>query len=283
MALVVAAFVSATCGGGGGEAPTVPPGPPGPTPTPVAEPTPEPLSASCERLGLGSPTYSCREGPATFNSDVEDAIDTLLAEHPEYFEDQDRVVNPGAYYAGLIRILDGKGLCAAFDGEELAVKETNDYNEQYRVLTSWGQIRRAYKSTCTPAWFPVARSDPAPSPPGCALPPSTWAACGRPPDARYRGDVEAALDEVMAQRPELFDFEQLAPSSDWPLVKDIEAYHRAVVDALTARGYCGWYDGEEIQVKRSNEFSEHYDINYADSYVRRGPGSFRSACYPAAF
>ena len=41
--------------------------------------------------------------------------------------------------------------------------------------------------------------------------------------------------------------------------------------------------GEEIQVKRTNEFSEHFDINYADVYVRRGPGTYRSSCYPAAF
>jgi hypothetical protein len=33
----------------------------------------------------------------------------------------------------------------------------------------------------------------------------------------------------------------------------------------------------------SNEFSEHYDVNYQDKYVRRGDGSFRGSCHPAAF
>ena len=56
-----------------------------------------------------------------------------------------------------------------------------------------------------------------------------------------------------------------------------------MIAALAGRGYCAVFDGEEIRVKRTNEFSEHFDINYADQYVRRGPGSYRSSCYPAAF
>jgi len=36
-------------------------------------------------------------------------------------------------------------------------------------------------------------------------------------------------------------------------------------------------------VKRTNEFSESFDINYQDKYVRAGPGIYQSACYPAQF
>jgi hypothetical protein len=249
----------------------------------VAGPTPEPpVSASCERLPLGSPTYTCRDEGAEFFGDVNDAIDTLKVERPEFFRDGDYVTNLGGYYVGLIRILDRKGLCAAYDGEDLAVKRTNDYNEQYKVLTSWNQIRRVYMATCTPAWFPLARSSPAPSPPGCHLPPSTEIACGRP-DSLFLRDAEAAIEQVLSQRPELFDFGQTAPGTDWPLVKDLHAYQLAVVDALVAEGYCAKFDGEEIQVKKSNELSEHYDVNLSDKYVRRGTGMFRGSCYPAAF
>jgi hypothetical protein len=279
-AVALAALILGTCGGGGkGGDPT---GPVVPTPPPVAGPTPEPpLSASCERLPLGSANHTCRgEGPS-FLGEVTDAIDILKGEHPECFLG-DNVTNLGGYYVGLIRILDRKGLCAAYDGEELAVKNTNDFSEQYKVLTSWGQIRRAYMATCYPAVFPLARSNPASSPAGCSLPPSSDVACGRP-DPQFLGDTEAAVDQVMKQKPELFDFGQTAAGTDWPLVKDVPAYHLAVVDALTAKGYCGRFDGEEIQLKRSNELSEHYDVNYADRYVRRGPGTFRASCYPAAF
>lgn len=276
----IAALLLVDCGGGGGGAPPAPPAAPGPLPT--AAPTPQPpISASCERLPLGSENASCRSEGAAFMTDVLDAIATLQQEHPEYFQGE-TVTNVGGYYAGLIRILDRRALCAGYDGEELAVKHSSEYSEHYKVLASWGVIRRQYMSTCAPAAFPLARKTPAPSPPGCPLPPSTEVACGGA-EARYLGEVEAALDRVMAEKPSLFDFDQTAPGSDWPLVRDLAAYHAAVAEALVARGFCALFDGEEVQAKRSNEFSEHYDINVADRYVRRGPGSFRSACYPAAF
>ena len=276
--LVPVALALASCGGNG-DTPTVAAVP---TPTPVAVATPQPpLSASCERLPLGTANAPCRGESASFLAEVIDAIDALKSERPEYFRGN-TVVNLPGYYVGLIRILDREGLCAAYDGEELAVKNSNDFSDQYKVLTSGNEIRRSYMVTCTPAVFPLARANPAPSPAGCSLPPSSEVACGRP-DPHFLGDVEAALDQVMKQKPELFDFGQTASGTDWPVVKDMPAYHLALVDTLTTKGYCGKFDGEEIQLKRSNELSEHYDVNLADRYVRRGPGSFRSSCYPAAF
>jgi len=278
--VVLAALALAHCGGGGkGESPTVPVAP---TPTPVAVPTSEPpLSASCERLPLGAENAPCRAEGASFLGEVKGAIDTLKSEHPEYFRGE-TVVNLPGYYVGLIRILDRDGLCAAYDGEELAVKNSNDFSDQYKVLTSWNEVRRSYMVTCTPAVFPLARRNPAPSAAGCSLPPSSEVACGRT-SPQFFDDVEAAIDQVIKQKPELFDFGQTASGTDWPVVKDMTAYHLAVVNALGPKGYCGKFDGEEIQLKRSNELSEHYDVNYADRYVRRGTGIFRTSCYPAAF
>jgi hypothetical protein len=43
-----------------------------------------------------------------------------------------------------------------WDGEELAVKKTNDFSDQYDILTFENFIRRdhgSYRATCTPAWF----------------------------------------------------------------------------------------------------------------------------------
>ena len=279
-AVVTAALALVSCGGGRNDAaPTVPAVP---TPTPVAGPTPQPpLSASCERLPLGAASAPCRGESPSFLREVVDAIGTLQSEHPEYFRG-DTVVNLPGYYVGLIRILDREGLCAAYDGEELAVKSSNDFSDQYKVLTSWNEVRRAYRVTCTPAVFPLARANPAPSPAGCSLPPSSEVACGRT-TPQFLDDVEAAVGQVLRQKPELFDFGRTASGTDWPLVKDMPAYHLAVVNALATKGYCGRFDGEEIQLKRSNETSEHYDVNYADRYVRRGPGIFRTSCYPAAF
>ena len=188
-ALALVALTLGSCGGGGrGAAPAVPAVP---TPTPVAGPTPEPpLSASCERLPLGAANAPCRGESASFLREVIDAIGTLQSEHPEYFRG-DTVVNLPGYYVGLIRILDREGLCAAYDGEELAVKSSNDFSDQYKVLTSWNDVRRAYMVTCTPAVFPLARRNPAPSPAGCSLPPSSEVACGRTAPL-FLDDVEAA-------------------------------------------------------------------------------------------
>ncbi len=281
-AALALALALAACGGGGGGqggSPTLPV----PTPAPPTGPTPDPpLSASCERLPLGSPTYTCRDDAARLESEVMRAIDTLKREHPEYFKG-DTILNGPGYYTGLIRVLDrDDDLCAFFDGQELAVKRTNNFSEQYRLQTSWRTIRRAYMGVCYPAWFPVSRKNPPPSPQGCHLPPSYEVACDTL-DSLFRGVVEAAIDQVLRERPELFDFNRKAPGRDWPLVKDFPAYYAALIEVLTGKGLCGKFDGEEIRVKQTNDLSEHFDVNYADQYIRRGPGIYRGTCYPAAF
>jgi hypothetical protein len=40
-----------------------------------------------------------------------------------------------------------------FTGEEIALKNTNAFNEQYNIWTSGGYTRRAYITTCFPARF----------------------------------------------------------------------------------------------------------------------------------
>jgi hypothetical protein len=66
------------------------------------------------------------------------------------------VVNREAYIAEVVTNLKTARLCALFDGIEVAVKNANDYNEQYNIHTSQGYVRwgaGAYISTCRPAWF----------------------------------------------------------------------------------------------------------------------------------
>ena len=40
----------------------------------------------------------------------------------------------------------------------------------------------------------------------------------------------------------------------------VTAYHEATVAGLRERGFCAFFDGEEVAAKRSNDFSEQYDI-----------------------
>jgi hypothetical protein len=285
--LVVGAAVGLSfCGGGGGSGsgggPTVPVQPtaaPTPTPSPTADP---PLSASCARIGPGVANAECRTDAPTFMDDMNEAIDTLQVERPDIF-DGNQVLNVGAYYVDLIRILDRKGICGGTDGEEFGVKINNDYNDIFDVLTSKNEVRRFYVGTCFPAQFPAAAVPLPPPPAGCNLPSSTFIACGRPPEGQYYNDVAAAIDQMLKEKPELFDYSDINPGTDWPRVKDPEAYQNGVVAILIAKGYCAIFDGEEITIKKTNEFTEHYDVNYADHYIRTGPGIFRGSCYPAAF
>jgi hypothetical protein len=108
------------------------------------------------RLPLGSPTYTCRDEGAEFLGDVTDAIDTLKSERPEFFRDGSSVTNLGGHYVGLIRILDRKGLCAAYDGEEIQVKRSNEWSEHYDVNLSDKYVRRgtgSFRGSCYPAAF----------------------------------------------------------------------------------------------------------------------------------
>jgi hypothetical protein len=121
-----------------------------------------------------------------------------------------------------------------------------------------------------------------PVPEGCSLPQSTFVACGRP-ESRFYGHVEAAIDQMMEEHPELFDYTDINPGTNWPRLTDTAAYQEGLMEILNEKGYCTLFDGEEIQMKRTNEFSEHYDVNVRDEYVRRGHGIYRGACYPSAF
>ena len=59
-----------------------------------------------------------------------------------------------------------------------------------------------------------------------------------------------------------------------------------MVRTLSDMGLCAaraHYDYEIIQVKLDNEVSEDYDIISADGFIRRGGGTYRQSCTPAAF
>jgi hypothetical protein len=66
------------------------------------------------------------------------------------------VVDGDAYISGMVEGMARRGYCAHYDGEELAVKNTNDFNEQFDILSSSMGVRsgsESYRATCRPAWF----------------------------------------------------------------------------------------------------------------------------------
>jgi hypothetical protein len=289
-AVGVALVAGVSCGGGGGSPSSgTPPAVATATPAPA---TPPPASTSSCKLPAPPKGSQCRGESPTFLNEVQAAIDLLVAQKPGIFDMTDqrggggyRILSAGQYYTGLIANLEATGLCAAYDGEELQVKKTNDFSDQYKVDISTGHLRRdasAYRVTCYPAAFPQAIL-PAPGPvAGCTIGGSRNIACGREA-ARYLADVEAAITQLASSKPELFDKGDMQAGTDFYKVTNVDGYTAGMVQALTAKGFCAFWDGEEIQVKRENTFSEHYDILTSDNHIRKGTGAYRSTCYPAAF
>ena len=274
--------------GGGGSAPGVPTQPtPPPIPTPTPAPTPDPpVSASCTKLPAGSTTASCRIETPDFQSQVDGAIRTLQGQQPQMFEGN-RVLKAGAFYVELIKALDRQGLCAVTDGEELGVASTASFNEQYDVLTANHLARfgpMSYRLTCSPSAVPLPSPGLPPQQAGCPLAPSREIACGREPEGQHYGDVEAAITQILQDKPDLFDFSDRVPGTDFVRIRDLDAYNKGLVGILTSRGFCAKQDGEEIAVKKgSNTSSEQYDVEFSGTHTRRGGGIYRLTCYPAAF
>jgi hypothetical protein len=140
---------------------------PGPNPAPSGDPAPNapPPGQGCGvPPGNGNGTNCPREGPS-FLAEVESALDQLVREEPRIFNLNKtskgcancyEILDPDRYTQRMAQLMSQRGLCGHYDGEELAVKRTNAFNDQYDIFTSEGFIRRqlgSYRSTCYPAWF----------------------------------------------------------------------------------------------------------------------------------
>jgi len=91
---------------------------------------------------------------------VNTAIDIVVAQQPTLFDFSDslgvgswKVKDRQKYITAVVEAIHAQGVCAKDDNEEVAVKTTNDFNEQYNIWTSGGYVRRSYITTCIPAQF----------------------------------------------------------------------------------------------------------------------------------
>lgn len=139
-----------------------------PSPTPASSPTATPTPAPQTSAGCGLPPgtgsgESCPYLSPSFLKDVDDAINRVVTKQPQLFILNEQrgaggyyVRDGNAFHLAVVSELEAVGLCAKFDGEEIAVKDTNASNDQYDIHLSSGHIRRGdgtYRSTCRPAWF----------------------------------------------------------------------------------------------------------------------------------
>jgi len=147
------------------------PAAPAPAPGATASPgdpsaTPAPPSGAGCGVGPGNGSgENCPRQEPSFLSQVESAMDQLVRQEPQIFNLNKtskgcancyQLVDADRYVQRMAELMSQRGLCGLYDGEELAVKKTNAFNDQYDIFTADGFMRRqagSYRSTCYPAWF----------------------------------------------------------------------------------------------------------------------------------
>ena len=289
MAVGLALF--SACGGGDKTSPTTPTGGASATPMPTPSPTPSPTPpvsvrpAACNNLPPATGTTSgCRPGQPLFANQMREAV--AAAEAAVYRDpntgqsvpvvDGTKIMVPSAYLAAVSDALNSVGLCAAYDGEEMNVRQDSIFNEHYDIVTSDGRSWSSYAVTCQPA-LPIPTWSPAPATPdtSCGLPHSGAHFCTGEGSV-YDGDVYAALDEVIAEdrarpTPQIFNFnERLPGTQDGYKIINESLYVSAVLKKIRAKGFCATSDGDEFSVKRgTNSFSENHDLVKAEGYSIR--------------
>lgn len=141
--------------------PTTNPGP-GPSPTPMPSSTPG--TRACSLPPGGGSGHNCPRQEPSFLKVVESAMDMLVAQEPGLFDLNHTRGCGNCYYVRdatryaqrVAELVRAQGYCAVYDGEELAVKNVNGFNDQYDILTADSFVRRqlgSYRATCYPAWF----------------------------------------------------------------------------------------------------------------------------------
>jgi hypothetical protein len=139
---------------------------PQPTPTPTPKPSPTPnLLPGCGLAPLPDLHNQCPQLRPEYYGAVDDAIKATFKEHPELFDFtvvkgggiySFKVLDRRKYTGAVVEKLHSYGYCAVDQKEEIAVKKTQVFNEQYNIWTSDGFVRLppgAYETTCFPAQF----------------------------------------------------------------------------------------------------------------------------------
>lgn len=134
-------------------------------------------------------------------------------------------------------------------------------------------------SPATPTPAPVPTPSAGPAAFSCPLPPSSNESdncfVGK---SVLAGEVNDAINIVIATRPELFNLEDMNGGN--PHVRDRDGYWKAVKVELEKQGICTIIQKEELAIKNHNAFNEQWNIQSTAGYVRR---RYVTSCTPAWF
>lgn len=146
----------------GSQPPTASNPAPTPAPTPAAAATPK--AFSCPLPAMPNHDIPCPKLRPELSQYVDKAVAQTVKDHPElfdlsvdFFDGNYKVRERGPYIKAVVEAIHDQGVCAVEQFEEIAVKTSNDFNEQYNIwVSSGGYIRKgpgAYITTCFPASF----------------------------------------------------------------------------------------------------------------------------------
>jgi hypothetical protein len=134
-----------------------------PAPTPSPTPTPSTPTGTCSLPASNPSNPKCTDDPPKLYAEVDAALTAVTKSRPDIFDFNDKkcencyyVKNVDAYVAQAVKQLNARGVCALYDGEEMAVKDSNSFSEQYDILLASGHMRRgtgSYRGVCKPALF----------------------------------------------------------------------------------------------------------------------------------
>ena len=143
------------------------------TPPTISEPEVEVVATPPPDGGDPTPSGRCELQPSShancWKSEpelldaLEAAITAATVAHPEYFDFESLrcgncyyVKDADGYYAELARQLQLRGVCSLQDRDEITLKASNGWSEQFDILLGDDHIRRgdgSYLYSCTPAMF----------------------------------------------------------------------------------------------------------------------------------
>lgn len=155
---LIAVFIAlcfASCSGSESPSPTAPQ-----TPAPTPAPSATSRAFSCPLPSLPDLHQPCPKLNPVYQAEVLGAIDDVINTRPGLFDFNDnlgagswKVKNRMVYLKAVTDAINNRGLCTSLSLEEIGVKNSNDFNEQWNVITGRDYVRRAYVTTCLPSAF----------------------------------------------------------------------------------------------------------------------------------
>jgi len=132
---------------------------PAPPPTPTPSPTPPPSASSCAPAPAPGNENCPRLDRSDYLGMVESATDDVIRANPSWFRDDGPykmklLVEEGMFTQALIQRIRQRGACAGLYAEEVSVRRSREYSENFDRLTASYYLWRgegSYRSTCVPA------------------------------------------------------------------------------------------------------------------------------------